>query len=113
MQGAQFAATASAEAVVAARYQLLVSRRRRLRAPLVAIDRLIDVLELGHLAGRTVLDDRVCQELAQLSTLIPLTDSVTGAADTRTLHAALLDLQEEVLEAVIPSRQLCIRQDDE
>jgi hypothetical protein len=79
----------------------------------VAIDRIIDALERRHLAGRTHLDDDVCRELEHLSALVPLTDQVTGAVDTRQLHSALLDLQEEVLEAVNPSRHLWTRQDDE
>jgi hypothetical protein len=113
MQGAQLATTISVEATMVARYQRMAGRQRRLRAPLVAIDRIIDVLELRHLAGRTYLDDHVCRELDNLSALVPLTEDVTGAADTRELHSALLDLQEEVLEAVIPFRELSRQQDDE
>lgn len=113
MQGTQLAAAVSVEAAMVARCHRAASHHRRLRAPLVAIDRLIEGLELRHLAGRTFLDDRVCQELERLSALVPLTDDITGAADTRRLHAALLDLQEEVLEAVIPSRHLSTRQDHE
>jgi hypothetical protein len=113
MQGAHLAAAIGVEAAMVARYQRMAGRHRRLRAPLVAIDRIIDVLELRHLAGRTSLDDRVCRELEHLAALVPLTDEVTAAVDTRKLHSALLDLQEEVLEAVVPSRQLWTRQDDE
>jgi hypothetical protein len=113
MQGTQLAAAVSAEATMAARSHRTASHHRRRRAPLVAIDRIIDGLELRHLAGRTLLDDRVCRELEHLSALVPLTDDITGAVDTRKLHAALLDLQGEVLDAVIPSRQRWTRQDDE
>jgi hypothetical protein len=109
--GVHRAAAASLEAAVVARRMATLHRRRR--APLAALDRIIDVLELGHLAGRTCLDDRVCQELERLSGLVRLTEDVTGAADTRQLHAALLDLQEEVLDALIPSRSLYALQDDD
>jgi hypothetical protein len=94
IQGAQLAAAVSVEAAMGARR--IASRQRRLRAPLVAIDHIVDGLELRNLAGRTSLDDRICEELDQLSTLVPLTDEVTHAVDTSSLHAALLDLQEEL-----------------
>jgi hypothetical protein len=99
------------QAVMSARYQRIASRRQRLRAPLVAIDRIIAGLEVGHLAGRTALDDHVCQELAHLSELVPLTDEITAAVDTRRLHSALLDLQEAVLETVMPSRRVLTQHD--
>ena len=96
-----------------ARCQRMAGRHRRQRAPLVAIDRIVDALERGHLAGRTHLDGNVCRELEHLAALVPLTDEVTGAVDTRQLHSALLDLQEKVLEAVNPSRRLWTRRDEE
>ena len=111
MQGTQLAAAVSTEAAMVTRHQRMVRRDRRRRAPLLAIDRIIDVLELRHLAGRTHLDGHVCRELEHLSALVPLTEDVRGAVDTRKLHSALLDLQEEVLEAVIPARWLWTRQD--
>lgn len=111
IQGAELTAAAAVEAAIASRRR--TSRRRTLRAPLVAIDHVIDLLELRHLAGRTSLDDRVVRELNQLSTLVPLTDDVTRAMDTRKLHAALLDPEETVLDLVRPSRRLWTKLDDE
>jgi hypothetical protein len=112
MHGTQIATAVGVQATMLARYRGIADRHRRRRAPLVAIDRIIDVLELRHLAGRTVIDDHVCRQLAHLSALVPLTDDVSGASDTKLLHAALLDLQEQVLEAVLPSRQVYTVQDD-
>ena len=111
MQQAQLAGVVTVQAAMAARSRRTASHQRRLRAPLVAIDRIINGLELNHLAGRTRLDDHVCRAVERLSALVPLTDGITGAVDTRQLHAALLDLQEGVLDAVIPSRYLWARQD--
>src|ERR1700747_1220372 len=113
MQQAQFATAASVQAVMAAHSRRTASRLRRLRAPLLAIDRIIDGLEVAHLAGRTCLDAHVCREVEHLSALVPLTEDIARAADTRELHAALLDLQEEVLDAVVPSRHLWTGQDGE
>ena len=112
MHGTQIATAVGVQATMLARYRGIADRHRRRRAPLVAIDRIIDVLELRHLAGRTVIDDHVCRQLEHLSALVPLTDDVSGASDTKLLHAALLDLQEQVLEAVLPSRQVYTVQDD-
>jgi hypothetical protein len=112
MQGRQIATAVGLQATMLARYRGISDRHRRLRAPLVAIDRIIDVLELRHLAGRTVIDSHVCRQLEHLSALVPLTADVSGASDTRLLHAALLDLQEQVLEAVLPSRQVYTVLDD-
>ena len=104
MQGTQIATTIEVEANMLPRYRGIVERHRRLRAPLVAIDRIIERLEVRHLAGRTVIDNHVCRQLAHLSVLVPLTDDVSGASDTWVLHGALLDLQEQVLETVLRSR---------
>ncbi|HEY2706398.1 MAG TPA: hypothetical protein VGL20_22165 [Candidatus Dormibacteraeota bacterium] len=112
MQGTQIATAVGVQATMLARYRVLAARNRRLRAPLVAIDRIIAALEVRHLAGRTTIDRHVCRQLAHLSVLVPLTAEVSRASDTRVLHAALLDLQEQVLEAVLPSRQLYTLQDD-
>jgi hypothetical protein len=112
MRGTQIATAVGVQATMVARYRGIADRHRRRRAPLVAIDRIIDVLELRHLAGRTVIDDHVCRQLEHLSALVPLTADVSGASDTKLLHAALLDLQEQVLEAVLPSRQVYTVLDD-
>jgi predicted metallo-beta-lactamase superfamily hydrolase len=112
MQGTQIATAIALEANTLARYRGTVERQRRLRAPLVAIDRIIERLEVRHLAGRTVIDNHVCRQLAHLSVLVPLTDDVSRASDTRVLHAALLDLQEQVLETVRPSGHVYARHDE-
>ncbi len=112
MGGTQIATAVGVQATMLARYRVIADRNRRLRAPLVAIDRIIELLEVRHLAGRTTIDGHVGRQLANLSVLVPLTDDVNRASDTRVLHAALLDLQEQVLEAVLPSRQVYTLQDD-
>ncbi|HVS42891.1 MAG TPA: hypothetical protein VMU20_11540 [Candidatus Dormibacteraeota bacterium] len=104
MQGTQIATAIEVQANILARHRGIVERHRRLRAPLVAIDRIIARLEVRHLAGRTVIDNHVCRQLAHLSVLVPLTDDVSCASDTLVLHGALLDLQEQVLETVVRSR---------
>ena len=103
MRGTQIATAIEVEANMLARYRRIAERHRRLRAPLVAIDRIIERLEVRHLAGRTVIDNHVCRQLAHLSVLVPLND-VSGASDTLVVHGALLDLQEQVLETVLRSR---------
>lgn len=112
MQRSQIATAIEVEANMLARYRGTVEGHRRLRAPLVAIDRIIERLEVRHLAGRTMIDNHLCRQLAHLSVLVPLTDDVSRASDTRVLHAALLDLQEQVLETVLPSRHVYARHDE-
>ena len=88
-----------------------VSLRRRLdgsaiRRRLSAIDSLINLLEERHLTGERSFDRSLRQQLYGLEheVGVPLPRKAVRARNTVRLHAALLDWQETLLDALRPER---------
>jgi hypothetical protein len=88
-----------------------VSLRRRLdgssiRRRLSAIDSLINLLEERHLTGERSFDRNLRQQLYGLEheVGVPLPRKAVRARNTVRLHAALLDWQETLLDALRPER---------
>ena len=88
-----------------------VSLRRRLdgsaiRRRLSAIDSLINLLEERHLTGERSFDRNLRQKLYGLEheVGVPLPRKAVRARNTVRLHAALLDWQETLLDALRPER---------
>jgi hypothetical protein len=82
--------------------------RSHLRERIAAVDQVIDVIEERHLSGERVLDRRLRMRLHHLEEEVglPLPRKAVRARNTVRLHAALLDWQEAVLDALLPER-LC------
>jgi hypothetical protein len=80
--------------------------RSRLRQRLAAVDQMIDVLEERHLVGNRAVDRVLRRRLHSLEAEvgIPLPRKAVRARNTVRLHAALLDWQETVLDALLPER---------
>ncbi|MHB8718558.1 MAG: hypothetical protein ACYDAC_06670 [Candidatus Dormibacteria bacterium] len=78
----------------------------RVRQRVTAIDSFISVLEERHLTGDRVLDRVLRQRLQHLEAEVglPLPRKAVRARNTVRLHAALLDWQEEMLDALLPER---------
>jgi hypothetical protein len=88
-----------------------VSLRRRLdgsaiRRRISAIDSLINLLEERHLTGERSFDRHLRQQLYGLEheVGVPLPRKAVRARNTVRLHAALLDWQETLLDALRPER---------
>jgi hypothetical protein len=88
-----------------------VALRRRLdgsaiRRRLSAIDSLINLLEERHLTGERSFDRNLRQQLYGLEheVGVPLPRKAVRARNTVRLHAALLDWQETLLDALRPER---------
>jgi hypothetical protein len=88
-----------------------VSLRRRLdgsaiRRRISAIDSLINLLEERHLTGERSFDRNLRQQLYGLEheVGVPLPRKAVRARNTVRLHAALLDWQETLLDALRPER---------
>ena len=81
------------------RHYLLQSRMR-------SIDHLLEVLEARNLDGMREIDAAIRAELDHLPRAVgvPLPCDVKLARNTRRLHAALLDWQQQVLDLLVPSR---------
>ena len=89
----------------------VVSLRRRLdgsaiRRRISAIDSLINMLEERHLTGERSFDRNLRQRLYGLEQEVgvPLPRKAVRARNTVRLHAALLDWQETLLDALLPER---------
>jgi hypothetical protein len=85
--------------------------RRRLdgshiRDRIAAVDALIGQLEERHLTGERTFDRVLRQRLHRLEQQVgmPLPRKAMRARNTVRLHAALLDWQETVLDALLPER---------
>lgn len=112
---AQLAAPIEADLIARASREIWERRmaslfRRRegsvMRRSLTAIDSLINVLEERHLTGERNLDRALRQRLKGLEDEIglPLPRKAVRARHTVRLHAALLDWQETLLDALLPER---------
>ena len=88
------------------RSQRLRERSRLLRSRMRSIDHLLDVLEARNMDGLRDIDDMIRAELDRLPRTVgvPLPCDVKLARNTRRLHAALLDWQQDVLDALVPAR---------
>ena len=88
------------------RSRLARERRRLLQSRLRSIDHLLEVLEARNLDGMRDIDEAIRAELDRLPRKVgvPLPCSVKLARNTRRLHAALLDWQQEVLDTLLPAR---------
>jgi hypothetical protein len=89
----------------------IASVRRRIqgsqiRQRVAAIDALINLLEERHLTGERTFDRVLRQRLHRLETEVglPLPRKAVRARNTVRLHAALLDWQETLLDALVPER---------
>ena len=89
----------------------LAALRRRLggsraRQRVAAIDALINQLEERHLTGDRTFDRVLRQRLTRLEEEVglPLPRKAMRARNTVRLHAALLDWQETLLDALVPER---------
>jgi hypothetical protein len=113
---AQLAAPMNADLIAQAGREIwerrMASLRRRLdgskiRRRITAIDSLINHLEERHLTGDRTLDRGLRQRLYRLEheVGVPLPRKAVRARNTVRLHAALLDWQETLLDAVVPARQ--------
>ena len=71
------------------------------------IDHLLGVLEDRNLDGTQNIDAAIREELDRLPRAVglPLPCDVKLARNTRRLHAALLDWEEEVLNTLVPARE--------
>ena len=101
-------ATAASEFTAARRsYRHSRNRERTLRCPMATIDHLLGVLEACNLDGARDIDASIRAELDRLPRAVgvPLSCDVKLARNTRRLHAALLDWQELVLDALKPARR--------
>ena len=98
-------------ATSAARSRLAVHARARRRVD--AIDEMLDVLELMHLARNRVIDRVLRCRLRRLEAEVglPLPRAGVRARTTVRLHAALLDWQDVVLDEVVPGRRDLIATD--
>lgn len=83
------------------------NRERALRRRIHTIDHLLGVLEARNLDGTPSIDETIRAELDCLPRAVglPLPCDVKLARNTRRLHAALLDWEEEVLNALVPARE--------
>ena len=101
-------AVASQE-LAAARRRCRQSRNRELalRRRIYNIDHLLGVLEARNLDGVQDIDTTIREELDRLARAVglPLPCDVKLARNTRRLHAALLDWEEEVLDTLLPARE--------
>ena len=79
---------------------------RRTRERIAAVDSLISQLEERHLTGERTFDRVLRQRLYRLEEQVgmPLPRKAVRARNTVRLHAALLDWQEAMLDALIPER---------
>lgn len=89
----------------------IASLRRRLdgsdiRRRIAAIDTMINQLEERHLTGERTFDRVLRQRLHHLEDEVgvPLPRKAVRARNTVRLHAALLDWQETLLDALLPER---------
>ena len=100
---------AAAADVWAARRDALVRARQRAvaRRRLAVIDELLDVLELSNLRRDRSIDRLLRARLRRVEAEVgvPLPRRVVRARNTARLHAALLDWQQLVLDAVVPERR--------
>ncbi len=82
--------------------------RSRIRQRIAAVDQLINLLEERHLLGNRAFDRVLRRRLHHLEQEVglPLPRKAVRARNTVRLHAALLDWQENVLDALLPER-LC------
>ncbi|MBJ7608307.1 MAG: hypothetical protein JF887_02590 [Candidatus Dormibacteraeota bacterium] len=78
----------------------------RIRQRVAAIDSLIGILEERHLTGERSFDRVLRQRLYNLEHEVglPLPRKAVRARNTVRLHAALLDWQETILDALMPER---------
>ena len=88
-------------------------RRARARRRIAAIDEMLDELERMHLDRNRVISRMVRCRLRRLEQEVgmPLPRRVVRARNTVRLHAALLDWQDEVLDAVVPARRALLEGD--
>jgi hypothetical protein len=79
----------------------------RIRQRVAAIDTLLTTLEERHLTGERTFDRMLRQRLYHLEHEVgmPLPRKAVRARNTVRLHAALLDWQETLLDALRPERQ--------
>jgi len=82
--------------------------RYRTRQRLAAIDEMLETLESRHLAGDRTFDRLTRARLSRLENVVglPLPRKAVRARNTVRLHAALLDWQENLLDEIVPERQL-------
>jgi hypothetical protein len=82
--------------------------RYRTRQRLAAIDDMLATLEARHLAGERTFDRLTRARLSRLEKVVglPLPRKALRARNTVRLHAALLDWQEDLLDEIVPERQL-------
>lgn len=82
--------------------------RHRTRQRLAAIDDMLETLESRHLAGDRTFDKLTRARLNRLELAVglPLPRKAVRARNTVRLHAALLDWQENLLDEIVPERQL-------
>ena len=80
--------------------------RSRVRQRIAAVDQVINQLEERHLTGNRALDRVLRRRLRHLEQEVgmPLPRKAVRARNTVRLHAALLDWQETVLDALLPER---------
>ncbi|MGH7723468.1 MAG: hypothetical protein ACRENL_11685 [Candidatus Dormibacteria bacterium] len=78
----------------------------RIRHRITAIDSLINLLEERHLTGERSFDRILRQRLYRLEheVGVPLPRKAVRARNTVRLHAALLDWQETLFDAMVPER---------
>ncbi len=104
----QLIAAASSDAWLArANSRLLAAQQMRARVRVAAIDAMLEILELRHLAGERTFDKLTRARLRRLERVVgmPLPRKAVRARNTVRLHAALLDWQEQVLNQVAPERR--------
>lgn len=82
--------------------------RDRARQRLAAIDDMLATLEARHLAGERTFDRLTRARLRRLEKVVGLSlpRKALRARNTVRLHAALLDWQEDLLDDIVPERQL-------
>ena len=80
--------------------------RSRIRQRIAAVDEVIEVIEERHLRGNRALDRMLRHRLRNLEQEVgmPLPRKAVRARNTVRLHAALLDWEETVLDALLPER---------
>lgn len=102
----RIAVAANEVAAARRRSRRLLERRQQLQCRIRGIDHLLEVLEARNMDGMRDIDDEIRAELDRLPRLVgvPLPCHVKLARNTRRLHAALLDWQQEVLDALLPVR---------